>query len=71
MIRSKNAGSQGNFFLTRDMESPLTLTLSPLDKGGEGREWGDLPAKTHPLVRRMSVAGVPLSEPHGGYKYGP
>ncbi len=23
------------------LESPLTLTLSPLDKGGEGREWGD------------------------------
>ena len=22
-------------------ESPLTSTLSPLDKGGEGREWGD------------------------------
>jgi hypothetical protein len=22
-------------------ESPLTPTLSPLDKGGEGREWGD------------------------------
>ena len=23
------------------LESPLTLTLSPLDKGGEGRELGD------------------------------
>jgi hypothetical protein len=23
------------------LESPLTPTLSPLDKGGEGREWGD------------------------------
>jgi hypothetical protein len=22
-------------------ESPLAPTLSPLDKGGEGREWGD------------------------------
>jgi hypothetical protein len=25
----------------RSFESPLTPTLSPLDKGGEGREWGD------------------------------
>jgi hypothetical protein len=25
----------------QDFESPLTPTLSPLDKGGEGREWGD------------------------------
>ena len=23
------------------LESPLTPTLYPLDKGGEGREWGD------------------------------
>jgi hypothetical protein len=27
VIRFKNAGSQGNFFLTCDMESPLTPTL--------------------------------------------
>ena len=40
-IRSKDAGSQGNFFPTCGMESPLILTLSPLIKGGEGREWGD------------------------------
>jgi hypothetical protein len=27
------------------LESPLTPTLSPLDKGGEGREWGILHAQ--------------------------
>jgi hypothetical protein len=61
VIRSRNAGPQGNFFLTRDMESPLTLTLSPLIRGERAGSGGILPAKAHPLVRRMSVAGVPLS----------
>ena len=56
VIRSRNAGPQGNFFLTRDMESPLTLTLSPLDKGGEGREWGD-PACESPPSRAPNECG--------------
>jgi len=47
-IRFKNTGSQGNFFPTRGMESPLTPTLSPLDKGGEGREWGDSACENPP-----------------------
>jgi hypothetical protein len=34
---------------------------SPLISGERVRSGGILPAKTHPLVRRVSVAGVPLS----------
>ena len=29
------------FVDAQDSNPPLTPTLSPLDKGGEGREWGD------------------------------
>jgi hypothetical protein len=35
---------------------------SPLDKGERAGSGGILPAKPHPLVRRMNVAGVPLSD---------
>jgi hypothetical protein len=35
-IRFRNMVLQGNFFPTRGMESPLTPTLSPLDKADKG-----------------------------------
>jgi hypothetical protein len=38
------------------LESPLTQTLSPLIKGGEGREWGD-PACENPLPRAPNECG--------------
>jgi hypothetical protein len=39
-IRFRNTVLQGNFFPTRGMESPLTPTLSPLDKAWYGyRMW--------------------------------
>jgi hypothetical protein len=61
-IRFKNTVLQGNFFPTRGMESPLTPTSPPLSRGERAGSGGILPAKTHPLVRRMNVAGVPLSD---------
>jgi len=66
-IGCKNAGSRGNFFPTCDMESPLTPTLSPLIKGGEGREWGD-PACENPLPHAPKECGwcalVSTPSPH-------
>ena len=71
VMRYKNAGSQENFFLTRGMESPLTPTLSPLSKGGEGREWGDSACeKPHPCTPNKrgwctlisATRGLPLNQ---------
>jgi hypothetical protein len=50
-IRDKNAGSRGSFFPTCGMESPLTLTLSPLAKGGRGQGVGGSCLLSPPLLR--------------------
>jgi len=53
------------------MESPLTPTLSPLTKGGEGREWGDSACeKPHPCTPNKrgwctlisATRGLPLNQ---------
>jgi uncharacterized membrane protein YfcA len=36
-----NTNRRAKVYKSVGFESPLTLTLSPLDKGGEGREWED------------------------------
>ena len=66
-IRFRNTVFQGNFSPTRGMESPLTPTLSPLIKGGEGREWGDS-ACENPPSRAPNECGwctlvIPIAEP--------
>jgi hypothetical protein len=38
---STNTNRRAKVYKSVGFESPLTPTLSPLDKGGEGREWGD------------------------------
>jgi hypothetical protein len=40
-IRYKNAGSQGNFFPTRGMESPLTPLIKGERAGSKGSNGGD------------------------------
>ncbi len=65
-MRYKNAGSQENFFLTRGMESPLTPTLSPLSKGGEGREWGDSACEKPPPRAPNECGWWTLIRPKGG-----
>jgi hypothetical protein len=61
-MRYKNAGSQENFFLTRGMESPLT----PLTKGGEGREWGDSACEKPPPRAPNECGWWTLIRPKGG-----
>jgi hypothetical protein len=66
-IRFRNTVLQGNFSPTRGMESPLTPALSPLIKGGEGREWGDS-ACENPPSRAPNECGWctlvrPIAEP--------
>jgi hypothetical protein len=36
-----NTNRRAKVYKSVGFESPLTPTLSPLDKGREGREWGD------------------------------
>ena len=61
-IRFKNTVLQGNFSRRAVWNPPSPRPYPPLIRGERAGSGGILPAKTHPLVRRMNVAGVPLSD---------
>jgi hypothetical protein len=66
LVRAQRLGSEirfcrGTFSRRAVWNPPSPRPSPPLIRGERAGSGGILPAKTHPLVRRMNVAGVPLS----------
>ena len=67
LVRVQRLGSEirfcrGTFPRRAVWNPPSPRPTPPVIRGEWAGSGGILPAKTHPLVRRMNVAGVPLSD---------